>query len=477
MNKKRCFHLIVYVGFFSLLMSGCTNTRYQSFMEEESGKLIQFRQHWEAPLPYKSGQDLVIENASGNELMLSEAQDGFHLVRMQLAGDGKPEDTKHFLLEHGENCEILDNGLILVSGKRNDKTRSVALVDQKNLSRKFSYELPFSEETDFTIPGSRQVDDFIVLYQSAVEIDKYTWSDASYRYTVPYVSNSKYDMHVVNLTNGESVSFPGLDSQAMTGLGELVALSKKEAVSKTGSNSVIPGSKRSTVNQYIYLLDQFFIVNKGTVLVFSLASLEGNMKLYYTLNLKEKGQTPELRSAAELSAAYPDELVASNRSSKNKDEQRQLTISGKKYRVERTAFLPSGLVVIAKETSDTSLLDGVNSNPKVIMGARLVGGSETGSLERVWEYRPKYEGTIVTLLTDSRGGAIYFPDSTESKSMFKVQGLNAADGKPVEGFPANFKENTKERQLRIVGTAVDFQKNLLYIHDYEKNRIVCADLR
>ena len=61
--------------------------------------------------------------------------------------------------------------------------------------------------------------------------------------------------------------------------------------------------------------------------------------------------------------------------------------------------------------------------------------------------------------------------------MFKVQGLNAADGKPVEGFPANFKENTDEKQLRIVGTAVDFQRNLLYIHDYEKNRIVCADLR
>ena len=412
----------------------------------------------------------MIERASGDDLLLSEAQDQFHLVRIPLGKDGRPGVLSHLQLDRGDSCEILDDGLLLVTGKRDGKTRSVDLIDQEKLSVRLSALLPFTEAADFSIPGSTQVGDLVVLYQSTAKIEKQLLSGGDYDYEVPYVAWSKYDIHVLNTANGGVTSFPGLDSDSLPVVRDLVPLSKKEVLARNHTPPPFGLSpKRREVDNYLYVLDQFFVVDQGKLLIFSLANLEGD-KLYYSLDLTDGSRSPNLCTASELAAKYPEELVASKSSLGSNEEKRQVTISGEKYLVERAALLPSGLVVVASRVVETGGLYGGDDERlswRVIMGVKPAAGPGAESLEHVWTYTPRYKGAIGNLLQDAKGGVVYFPELMEEgwfTTRFKVQGLAAADGKEVAGFPANFEEegwaDRKKKGLRIVGTAADFERNL-----------------
>jgi len=315
-------------------------------------------------------------------------------------------------------------------------------------------------------------------------LERESWSDDVYQYEIPYVASSKYDLHVLNLLNGSVHSFPGLNSGSLDGLRRVISGCKGAVLSEARLR--LPSShsdKQKAINKYIYTLDQFFLVDQGRLLIFSLANLEDE-KLYYSLDLTRAEGVPLLRAPSELAAKYPDELVVTERAHKNPFEDRRLTVSGKQYRIERAALLPSGVVVLGQENlmSDYPDSEPVYSDHRSVLG---IGHSapESDLFDRIWEYKLNYEGPIDDFIEDSKDGRVYFPELKESgwfTTRFGVEGLAGTDGRSVEAIPANFKAHLKEGKLdevRIVGTVVDFERDLLFIHDYEKNRLVCANLR
>jgi len=478
MNKNRAFNPPLYhlAPALLLLTTACSNYRYQSFQDAGAGQHVAFRQRWESQIPYKSSHELVIERTSGSEVLLSDKQEQFHLTKISLGSEGQPEKPLHLQIERGDSFESLDNGQMLIIGAQAGK-KYVTLVDPKTLSTQFSTELSFVEATDFTIPGWKLIGDTLVLYQSAVKIDRLPWSDGVYQYQIPYVAWSKYDIHLLNLTSRTVRSITAIDSGSLEVLSEKLPKGKEEVLSEArlGIGTVMK-PKQGKIDNYIHLFDQVFLVSQGQVLIFSLANLKGD-KLYYSLDLTGDSKSPKWRLAADLVAQYPTELVVADRSAKERGGKRELTISGKQYRIEHMAFLAAGLVVVGQE--NTSVLAGSdNLGPRKVIGVRL-GGIGSESWERVWDYTLKYQGGIGGLIEDSKRGAVYFPES-EDGEQFKVHGLSVADGQSVEAFPANFnikvETNGKLTEVRIVGTAVDFERKLLYIHDREKNRLVCADL-
>jgi hypothetical protein len=481
MRKQRRLNQIVCAA-FSLLAVGCAEASYHAAADGEAGESLASSQRWEVRLPYESGRELSILNVSADEVLLSEGGDDFHLVRIQLDGAGRPASRKHQRLPHGDSCELLEGGLILVKGKQDAVTARVSVFEREGLSLRFSLALPVAAAADITTPASTQLGDVLILSQSAVKIDRLARSDSAHRYQLPYIAWSKYDLHLIDLTSGKVTSLPRLESHSLPGLNALVAEGKE----RLAADQPLARSLRSRQNEadaYVYLLDRFFLVDGGKQLIFSLSNLGGE-KLYYSVNLTGGRLAPQLRTAAELASAYPDELVAKSRT--QIEGERRVYISGKAYRVRRTAFTRGGIVLLASEVLDIpaaseSGREVVGRN--VIVGVRPKGGPDDLSFEQSWVYVPKYRGDIGSFVVDDEGGAVYFPELLGKgwlTDSFKVQGLSAADGRLLEGFPANFKEtretNDRGKELSLVGASPDFRNRRLYVHDYENHRLVCAGL-
>ena len=464
-----------------LVLAGCS--KYQSYRDGGFGDEIAATQRWEVQLPYASGQELIIEDPSANELLLYESKGRFHLTKIPLDGNGRPGLPMHRELERGDSCERLDPGQLLVVADRR-KRKYVTLVDSRTLVPRFSANFPFEAEeggpTDPSIisfPGQRRVEDTLVFYRSRLEIKRHTWSDYQYEYSVPYVGTLKYDINLLDVTKGSVRSFTGLDLGSVSPLNLKLVASQDEALREESFGSLVE-TRQAKLDQYIYVLDQFFLVDGGKTLIFSLENLDETERLYYTLEPLRGAGSLRWRLPSDLVAKYPNELVLTERDAWEKLRSRDLTVSGQKYSPEHFALLAGGLVVVARATWAISGKDEYAPSREVL-GVRF-SGTEKGGLEKAWEFPLSHSYRVGDLIEDRIRGAVFLPDRRRDGRFFAA-GLSATDGRPVAGFPANFKldgiDKGDKRQVRIVGTAIDFARNLLYLHDQQNHRIVCAGLR
>jgi len=459
----------------ALLLTMCS--KYQSFQDGGFSEKIAASQRWAVTLPYRSGQELVIEHASATEVLLWESQKKFHLTKISLSADRRPGAPMHLELDHGNFCEEFDSRRLLVVGDHKNR-KYVTLVDRVNLTPQFSTNFLFEASYHgrpkiISLPGRIRVEDKLVFYQSKVEIQRHEWSDANYRYSVPYVASLKYDIHILDPTKRTTHSFTGLNCGAIEVLRERLADGKLQA--EMQRFRTFPFSKRSQeLDRCIYSLDQFFLLDQGKTLVFCLVNSEEE-RLYYSIDLLQGDRSLQWRRADDLAAKYPHQLVLTKRNPTKKLKSRDLIVSGRTYIAKQFAFLSGCLVVVAREKWAEDRYAPTCS----VFGIRFLEG-KTAHLDRSWGYTLMHEYDIGGVIEDPISGAIFFPEQ-RGDGLFKVVGLSAKDGRQLKGFPANFKldgwgEGAK-RRIRIVGTTIDAERRQLYTHDRDSNRIVCADLQ
>jgi hypothetical protein len=470
----------------SVLATGCAGYRYQSFYEGGFGEEVASRLRWEMALPYASGKDLTFEYILTDEVLLSDRRDGFHITKIFPNAPPQERPPLHLNVADGASCEILDATRLLVMGADDKKAKRVALVDRRTLSVLFSTELPFTKDSSFeararrdiSVPGWKRTAGALIVVRSTVNVDTYSWSDARYRYTVPYITGAQYDVHVLSLKDHGVRSFVGISSHSLGPLNGLLAGSSVEAMSKSRfrQGTSAAAEKSRPMDRFIFLLDQFFMVDRGRILVFSIKNFEGD-RLYYSLDLTHADARAEWRRVSDLVAEFPKELAVSEPESADRLRDRDLKIGGLKYGIENATLIAGALVVVGRLRTGTDETTAENNlGPRILM--RITPGD--GDIWRpVWTKPLSHGEAIGNLLEDQERGVLYFPEITGNK--YRVQGAAAADGKAVDGFPANFRiqvnASGKPTEVRIHSTGVDFERSLLYLHDQEKNRILCADLR
>jgi len=459
-----------------LFVAGCSRTKYQSFVESGFGEQVASRMRWEAKLPYQASDSLEIVSTSGGEVLLSDPQSQFHLTKIPLGPEGRPAGPLHREIENGDVCERIGPGSLLVTGDRS-RRKFITVVDAGNLTTRFSAALAFQPDADISVPGHKQIDDTLIYYRSNLAINHYSSSDGVYEYSTPYVRDGVYDIHMVDLRTGETHSFEAIKSDSLPSLASELAAAKLVAAAPRmpDISGVSSPSRRRVIDGAIYLLDQFFLMDEGRTLIFSLANLNDD-RLYYLADVRRGAQSIESHSARELVERYPTELVSTPKQPKEKLDEaksRDLDISGKVYSPDRFSVLSHGIVMLAR----VKLGEDRYSPNRFVVGLRM-GDEGVVGLERKWEYGLKHEMDIRSVLEDPYGNAVYFPE-VDQEGALRLIGFDASDGRQLQGFPANFRIEKKDgkKLVQVVGTAVDFERNLLFLHDASKNRIVCAALR
>jgi len=458
----------------ALVVAACSKTRYQSLDDGGFAGWVKANQRWQVELPYRSSKNLVIERASRHEVLASDKRWNFHVTRIPMGAEGYPGMPVHGEFKYGDFCKLLGDTQILIVGDRNAETKVVTLADAKSLAPQFSTELSFSKAEDVTLPGLLFLRNVVFLFQTSVEIKKEYWSAAGSQYVIPYVASLKYDLHVLNRDAHKVLSVSGLDGASLEGLKDTLASAKDAAVEevKLQTDKFALGASR-VFDRYVYELQDFYLTEHDRVVVFSVQNYRGD-KFYYSVDLEDTSKPPKVSSKGKYWSTYLEEPA--QRDAKDEMRDTVVTISGKRYHVERTGHVPSGLVVVGWEHADA---DGeMPTKKRVVIGIRQT--TPGGPREKAWEYPLRYEGQIGELTEDPIRNAVYFPDVGEDKK-FKVQGLAAVDGRAFEAFPANFKVTLKENgepgEVSMVGTSADFNKQTLYLHDCSNNRIVCANLQ
>ncbi|MFY9825296.1 MAG: hypothetical protein WAM82_28210 [Thermoanaerobaculia bacterium] len=485
-RAMRRFHslslqILVPVVFCSV---GACSPGYQSYRDGGYEDAVAGGQLWQIELPYDSSKGLDIAVVTADEILLTDKSGPLHITRIPLGEAGVPGRLRHATFEGAYSMEVLDEKQLFVLAQVDDTTKRFRLVDRASLAVAYSVDLPFAKASDLTVPGWKRVGDVLVLYQSAISLAERSWSDYSYQYqyTLKYIDSAKYDLHIIDLRQRTVKSVGGLEGSTLERIGKQIAASKAEVDALADIGATLESrAQKPSLEPYMYLLDDVFVVDRGGVLVFELKSLKGDSE-YFTVDIRTQDLTPKREVASVLAARYPVELVATPRHEMDSSVDRAMNIGGTSYHVEHIALLRDGLVAILREPS--VLGDGEKySDSRIAIGIR-----PSATKPDVWSFRWRghpliYNNPVKTLLEDSERSVVYFPDAVDTKPcpQFVVRGLRAKDGQVVSGFPANFQADIDSRGkwtgVRITGTSADFERNRLYIHDASKNRILAVELK
>lgn len=210
------------------------------------------------------------------------------------------------------------------------------------------------------------------------------------------------------------------------------------------------------------------------VMVFALTDGKKHT-LLYSLDLTVPGAKPrrESRLANEEreEVAASDDFEVEEREEESTQDEEGILIGRKRYRIGEIELLPASTVVIAQEERPRHLTAGRRApEPLSLMGLRA---RSSGGFDQLWE-RPISVSTE-ELMADDDGDAVYFADV--GPRSIAVAGVRAADGRPLPSFPANFRWRViggRWFEARIAGTDIDSRRGLVFLHDLEENRIVCA---
>lgn len=450
------------------LATACSDSKYQSFRDTGMQPWIDARRHWQFTLPFKSGERLGILRIAPDDVLVFDPGKTLHVMRISRGPSGR--QTIAAELDCGDAWTVLRDDLVLVTGPRDSSRRCVFLLDPKTLERRFASDLPFGSEGDITTEGSEIIANLLILHHSSVRIARIPWADGAYQYQVPYVAGAKYDLHVIDLQKGLIASLAEIDGGSLDRVGPVIAGSRDAVLAAITSRGPSTASERQLIRDHLYLFDEFFVVDNQRTLVFSLKNT-AKKKVYYSFDLRRPRAAPQWHAADELAVRYPNELVSREMPDKMSGE---ITVSEKQYAVEHAAILTDGVVVTAREQGGIYEITHQTA-PLTLLGISQDAGE---SWKLKWEQYLGDESGDEVLEDPSRG--VYVP-SSEGGGRFSMRGFATVDGRPLPPFPANFRiaigKGGKAASVRLAGTAVDFERRALYIHDRQANRIVCAALR
>ena len=155
---------------------------------------------------------------------------------------------------------------------------------------------------------------------------------------------------------------------------------------------------------------------------------------------------------------------------------------GKTLHVMRISRGPGGRETIAAAELDCAReVGGIYGITHETAPLELLGISPdaNASWKLKWEEYLGDDGSGYEVLEDPSRG-VYVPRS-DGGGRFSMRGFATVDGRSLPPFPANFRltigKGGKVTGVRLAGTAVDFERRALYIHDRKANSIVCAALR
>lgn len=466
--------------FLSLLVISCS--KYQSFDESEQGETILKSRRWEVKLPYKSGKNVTIDLSRPAELLMYESGGDFHVVRIPLETKGEPGIMRYAKLDEGKNLHQLSTGQLLVETEE-DNRAFVALLDSKTLDLLFSTTLKYS--TSSIIPTSdhyisfehwTQKGDMLIFFHNLIRIRRYSWTVGDYSFSVPYVVDSRYDIYLINLATQRVRSFFELTPSALGPLGKLLKEEKSEIISQKGTYS-LPESQKVPLDRYVYTLDKFFLVDDQQVLIFSLENEVGT-SLYYLLDLRKANAVPTWDLPENIAAQYPYELNLTEADTTERMNSQDLVVKNTDmidvtYAVDEIGLSPAGFVLVGREKYG----EDVYADGRSVAGLQILAD---GIMKQTWCYHLGHHYRLGPLLFDPLKQRVFFPEE-DSEGKFNVVGCMTDNGKKTSAFPANIlidqgNDDKGGPTLRIVGTAVDFEHGLIYIHNQKRHSVFCADI-
>lgn len=474
----------------SLVLAACS--KYQPFtVGTYNGHALQDQQ-WEVALPYTSGKALVIEEVSSDGLLVCEQKvhfftKSFHVVRIPFGSDGQPQMPIYRRLPHGDSCEVLAGGQVMVSEKKFGK-KSITILNAMTLVPLLSADLPLQWGGEISLNGQKQSDDTLISYHTEIKIDQYTWSDSTYNHSMPYIGWAKYDVHLIDLTKYGVRSFANLDGQKLPRLDAMTHLasfqhakeereawwSEKKVLERLRENE--QKSEEGLLDEYLYTINDVYLLHDATVLIIELENIVGK-RVYYSLDLRQESPLPEWNVAGNLVKQYPDELSLIERHLPKKQRSQDVVVSGITYKPEYTGLFLNNIVMIGRKKSSSN-----DDYAREHMAIGIAAESLlTSSLKESWRYPFHHSYRIGRIITDSVHETAYIVDIATDET-FNVVGLAARDGRQIPGFPANIQmhhdwsNDLNSFTLNIVGTMVDFIQQLIFLHNQQKNSIICADL-
>jgi hypothetical protein len=458
-------------------------SKYQSFEKTEQAEKVLKHKRWEFLLPYKSGKDVTIDLSQSAELLIYESSGDFHVVRIPLDNKGEPGKMSYTKLNEGEDIHRIGTGQLLVEAEKDDHA-FVALLDPKTLDLIFSKTLPYSTssintETDRSISFGhwRQKGDILIFYHNHIKIKRYSWSNGAYNYSVPYVADFRYDIHLINLTTLKVRSFVNLTPSMLGPLGILLEDGKSEIISNCQQRYFLDDSQKVPLDQYIYSFGKFFLVDDQQVLIFSLEN-EKRKSLYFLLDLRKPNPVPTWDLPDSIVAQFPDELVLTEADKAERMKSQDFVVKDRDlsdvtYDLDQINFSPGGFVLVGRK----KYAEDVYADERSIVGVQILSD---GLMSQTWRYVVNHRYHLGPLLFDPLKQRVFFPE-TDPEDRFKVVGCMTSNGEKVSVFPANILLDRSISSkggptLRIVGTAVDFEQGVIYIHDQKQHRILSADI-
>ncbi len=497
MNAKKQRRIVFYLFLLSVLsiLIGCSN--YKSFDEGELGVEVKNNciRSWD--LPYKSGEKIDIELLNNNGLLVTESNEGYHITKLNKDSGSSPQ--KYLKLECGDYYDWYKNNQLLVFGdKKNNKY--IHLVDFENLTLVYTQEIDTKKYGDINIPGQYVIHDKILFFSSDFQIERYSYShtvgDTTYTYRIPYLKSFRYNFNLLNIDNGRLKTYAGISEKSLGDLNGICeetfskaissALSKADPLAELENLDEILATYKEIakninidellkniedkkakdreydVQNYLYYIEKCFIVNNNKILVFSLKNNLDWIK-NYAMDLNAGVSSIQQYTARELAEMFPNELVLKYVTPKKKTEKdKDIVISGKSYKLDDMAIFTDGIVLAVRESDKKAKYSQVLSVDQ--------------QMEKIWSYQVETPYIIGNLIPDNLHNIVYFPGLSHEKK-YILLGLNIKNGEIHSTLPANFfiQKIEGKSYISVTGTKLDFENEMIYIHDKKNNRIICSN--
>ena len=460
--RKQVFDFIVLLLFSIsfLLYSGCQDSEqnlFKSFEKNERGELIERNQLWSVDLPYETSGQVTLDIVKNGELLITESNQGFHLTKIVSDSGTMVDQPLHLKLEHGTSHEWLDETHLLVT-EDDDKSgnKYIYLIDYTNFEPKQTKIIRTGKRGDFVIPGRKRHDDKIIFYNADFKIDRYDKYVGNMHYRIPYIKSVRYNFYIWSIEDNSLLTFEKISENS---LGTLDGISMMSY-----SNAIEEDSK--SLENYLFYVDNVFLVNQNQTMIFTLAT-PAKISMHYSLDLNQGISSIKQHTAEELASLYKSELTVKVAKQENEDKSPQsgdLVISGIAYEIDNMAIFSDIIILLGRKVQDKFL------KPTYVLGV-------DGEMKEKWSYKIETSYNVNTLITDKVNNIVYVPDQSSNRKLF-LRGFQVENGAIQPGIPANFIVQKKNdmRFLSVSCTKFDFKNERVYIYDRNNSRIIFAKL-
>ena len=478
----------------------CTGGEYQSYSEGDMAREVEDHVVWSSELPFKGSDKLAIDVVDNDELLISDSESGYQLAKI-VRSDGSV--SKKYLKLRSGTKHSWYAGRLMISAVE-DGTTTFHMVDYDKLERRYSSTIDHNKQSDFSIPGQRVSSKTLILYYSDFNFRRYEYSDyiRQMKYSIPYLEQAQFSFYLLDLDNGQILKYENIQDNRLGNLNGICVRSL--AAAKNHSMLSVPETLQADkflkdnpefgkllkewrrreglpeepseydLEDYLYYIENVFLVDSGRKFVFVLANHRKDHH-YYVMDLKEGTRSIEERSALELALLYDELTVEYDEKRKDEKGRGYVKISGMEYKIDHVAFFHGGIIFAARTRADEQMeTTGLWARfRKQRFPSRVI---RVGlNMDRKWEHKFEIPHRIGELIEDNYNNVIYVP-CISSQNKYVLLGLNVDDGSLRGSLPANFRTDIirNNSYLYVSGTEYDFRNRKMYIHNLEKNAIICS---